>query len=147
MLPLRHIARDCHAPNFVAKLYKDCRQLQLAQTSTQRETHTFDASNLDASLHETNLETFLVNLSRFTQTHSSNEPHLTLIDSTTTHTMVKSSASFDFDKKLGNTEMGNILTITGNREFRFREGWVTLLLPGGAKIVCEHAMNFARGLR
>jgi hypothetical protein len=66
---------------------------------------------------------------------------MALLDSATTHTILRDPLSFSFTGN--NTEAWQVckmLTIAGRRDFKFREGRAKIVLPGGATLWIERAM-------
>ena len=125
-----HIAKDCRAPDYVASMYKELRLLK----SQKRKTHMFDASSLDDTNKE--LENYLVSISRFPAV----DPVIALLDSATTHTILRSPEYFKFEGHRATRHTSDIVTIAGRRNFCYRKGQARVLLPGGTPILCERAM-------
>ena len=64
-----------------------------------------------------------------------------LLDSATTHTILRDSSFFLFPS--GHTDAWQVCkmhTIAGGRDFRYREGRATIVLPGGTILEIENAM-------
>ena len=71
--------------------------------------------------------------------HSGQE--LALLDSATTHTILRDSLYFSFtDSDTDAWQVCQMQTIAGRRDFEFREGWTTIVLPGGATLLIANAM-------
>ena len=111
-------------------MYKELCLLQ----SQKRETHTFDASSLDDTNKE--LENYLVSVPRFPAA----DPVIALLDSATTHTILRSREYFEFEGHRATWHTSDIVTIAGRRNFHYREGQARVLLPGATPILCERAM-------
>ena len=102
--------------------------------SQKRETHTFDASLLDDTNKK--LENYLVSIPRFPAA----DPVIALLDSATTHTILRSPEYFKFEGHRATWHTSDIVTIAGRRNFHYREGQARVLLPGGTPVLCERAM-------
>ena len=118
-------------------MYKELRLLK----SQKRETHTFDASSLDDMNKE--LENYLVSVPRFPVP----DPVIALLDSATTHTILRSPEYFKFEGHRATWHMSDIVTIAGRRNFCYKEGQARVLLLGGTPILCERAMYSPNGPR
>ena len=92
-------------------MYKELRLLK----SQKRETHTFDASSLDDTNKE--LENYLVSVPRLPAA----DPVIALLDSATTHTILRSPEYFKFEGHRATWHTSDIVTIAGRRNFRYKE--------------------------
>ena len=68
------------------------------------------------------------------------DPVIALLDSATTHTILRSPKYFKFEGHRATWHTSDIVTIAGRRNFRYKEGQARVLLPGGIPILCERAM-------
>ena len=73
------------------------------------------------------------------ETHSSN-PNEALLDSGSTHTILTNPKFFNFKNNEGDWHHCTIVTMTGKRNIRFREGPAILRFPGGFHLKCQRAM-------
>lgn len=134
-----HLAKDCRASDYVAKLWKELSGLK-SQTpprsprrgSNQREAHSLDAP----SFPEYDVENYLLDTSHLADTSSD----VALIDSATTHTILRDPRYFTFSEANPKWQTCSLLTIAGNRDFKYREGKASFRLPGGRMIRCDQAM-------
>ena len=141
-----HIAKECRAPEHVATIYRELRQLraQLKKAekpkqpkgdqgkSSTREVHSLDGPSLSNS----DLENFLVSTRRLFDA----SPDLALIDSATTHSIFNNSKYFKFSSPVESWQECNLVTITGSQDFKYREGPATFTLSDGTEITCANAM-------
>jgi hypothetical protein len=79
----RHFARDCYTLRYFTKIYQELQQLK----KEKQEAHTLDAPSLD----ETDLEDYMVNTIQ-----PIDHPDVALLDSATTHTILRDQKYFDF---------------------------------------------------
>ena len=71
--------------------------------------------------------------------HSSQE--LALLDSATTYTILRDSLYFSFaGSDTDAWQVCQMQTIAGGRDFKFRKGRATIVLPGGATLLIANAM-------
>ena len=122
-----HYARECRAPQYVWDMYQELKNLK----EEKREAHTLDAP----SFNELDPENYMVQRSReesFSET--------ALLDSASTHTILRDPMFFESSCMRGSWLNCDILTIAGSRNFKFREGRATVILPGGFPLKCERAM-------
>ena len=66
---------------------------------------------------------------------------LALLDSATTHTILRDALYFSFTGSDTDAwQVCQMQTIAGGRDFKFREGRATIVLPGGATLLIANAM-------
>jgi hypothetical protein len=141
-----YLARDCRTDDFFVHMYKELQRLK----SKQPESHALDTPTLDDT------ENYMVRLSdlgespeidvmgtalRVSMHTGGIHREMALLDSATTHTILRDPLSFSFTGN--NTEAWQVckmLTIAGRRDFKFREGRAKIVLPGGATLWIERAM-------
>jgi hypothetical protein len=122
-----HYARECRAPVYVTDMYRELQNLR----ESRREAHTLDAP----SFSQVDSENYMVQ-SPGVRSHADRA----LLDSASTHTILRSLEFFNTVGALGPWLESELLTIAGSRNFRFREGRATVILPGGFPLKCEMAM-------
>ena len=123
-------------------LYKELQKLK----AKQHETHILDASTLDI------IENYMVSNSKSDFRMSSgiavkgtalresihadsNHPEVALLDSATTHTILRDHLFFSFIGSQAKVwQVCTMHTIAGGQNFKFREGWATIVLPEGATL-------------
>ena len=96
-----------------------------------RETHT-----MDASMDPFGAEDFETHVAEDTSTGESCDA---LLDSATTHTILRDKKFFDVNH-LSNWQTRNLITMAGSNVFRFQEGSAKVILPEGNTITCMRAM-------
>ena len=148
-----HLANSCRTPEYFVNIYKELQQLK----ARQPEAHALDAPTLAAN------ENYMVNgptpalainsgfasnlnidgkgtsLRESWLAHNSQE--LALLNSATTHTILWDSLYFSFTGS--DTDIWQVCqmqTIAGGRDFKFREGRATIVLPGGATLLIANAI-------
>lgn len=143
-----HLANVCRTSEYFIKMFQENKKLR-AQT---REAHTMDASmdplgtdeefleayNMDASIdpfraHEGDPQSYVA------EDTSIGESCDALLDSATTHTILKDKNFFDANN-LSNWQTRNLMTMAGSNVFRFQEGPAKVQLPEGTTITCMRAM-------
>ena len=143
-----HLAKTCRIPEYFVNIYKELQQLK----TKQPEAHSLDASSAEAIENYmvcntlTNLKmNFGVAIMGTTQRVSmltdGIHSEVALLDSATTHTILRDFLFFSFPG--GRTDAWQICkmhTIAGGRDFKYREGRATIVLPGGATLQINNAM-------
>jgi hypothetical protein len=152
-----HIAKDCQAGDYLIQVYKELQQLK----SKQPEAHAVDAPSFEDT---ENYMVQLLDLGESTRLEptfekdpkdqttgpapralslysGSNHQEVALLDSATTHTILRDPLYFSFS---GNQTKAwqscDLLTVAGRRNFQFREGRASIVLPGGTTLRIKHAM-------
>ncbi|KAG0587687.1 hypothetical protein KC19_2G183600 [Ceratodon purpureus] len=143
-----HKPHECRAGAYTEKLYKELQELQKGQ----RESHSLDVPSLDGTDPE-NYTVIVESLS----THISSEMDgdMALLDSGSTHTILRDPRYFDFSRQESETwrhgptasrrdseawRTCELSTVAGKRKMTFREGRAKVKLPGGATLIYSHAM-------
>jgi hypothetical protein len=141
-----HVARDCQADEHLVKVYKELQELK----GKQCEVHTLDAP----SLERTDLENYMVCIQSIesaspeasagsASTLRKAEVHrdVALLDSATTHTILRDPKYFDFSRQESEAwQTCDMITVAGKRNFVFREGPATVVLSGGTTLGFPNAM-------
>ena len=148
-----HLAKTCRTPKYFVSIYKELQQLKGKQPETHlAEAHSLDAPSAEATENYMVCNTFTdsdVNSSVAIMGETQRESMLSdgvhsevaLLDSTTTHTILRDPSFFLFPD--GHTDAWQVCkmhTIAGGRDFKYREGWATIVLPGGTTFEIENAM-------
>jgi hypothetical protein len=152
-----HIAKDCRAGDYLAQMYKELQQLK----SKQPEAHAVDAPSFEDT---ENYMVQLIDLGESTRLEptfeddpkdqttgpaprvlslysGSNHREMALLDSATTHTILRDPLYFSFSGTQTEAwQSCELLTVAGRRNFQFREGRASIVLPGGTTLRIEHAM-------
>ena len=126
-------------------MYKELQQLRKGQ----RESHSLDAPFLDG-IDPENYMTItdeysgaqpIVMSVYSTSSKSQADEDIILLDSGSIHTILKDPKYFEFlrhDSEAWQT--CKLSTIAKRQTFRFHEGRAHVTLPGGATLICDHAM-------
>lgn len=122
-----HFARDCRTPEYFVQIYQELQKLK----ADQRESHMLDAP----SFSDIDPENYMVSRSRVVATTD-----VALLDSASTHTILRDSKYFDFLGCAATWQSCDLVTIAGSRNFKFREGQATIVLPAGFPLRCRKAM-------
>ena len=107
-------------------------ELKGLRNSPARQNYHLEATDLTATEYE--VENFMT---IHEQPMSSRD--VTLLDSASTHTILNKAQFFHFQSE-NSWSNCKILTMTGSRTLRFREGRATIVLPVGFPLNCEKAM-------
>jgi hypothetical protein len=99
-----------------------------------------DAPSLDG----TDLENYTV-IVKSLSTHnlSESDGDMVLLDSGSTHTILRDPRYFEFlrhDSETPSWRTCELITIAGKRKMTFREGRARVMLPGGTTFICSNAM-------
>jgi hypothetical protein len=134
-----HESRECRAGAYTEKLYKELQELRKGQ----RESHSMDAPSLDGTDPE-NYTVIVESLSTH-NTHDLSEADgdMALLDSGSTHTILRDPRYFEFsrhDSETPSWQTCELSTVAGKRKMTFREGRARVTLPGGATLICSNAM-------
>lgn len=121
-----HLAHACRISKYLIKIFQENKKLR----AEVREVHTMDAS-MD-SIGVDDLEAYMTNRT------SNDESNDALIDSATTHTILRDRRFFI--KKSSTWQTKNMMTMAGANAFCFQEGTVMVKLPAGSIIKCKHGM-------
>jgi hypothetical protein len=140
------VARDCRADEHLVKVYKELQELK----GKQRKVHTLDAP----SLERTDLENYMVciqpiesaspeaSVGSASMLRTSEVHHdVTLLDSATTHTILRDPKYFDFSGQESEAwQTCDMITVAGRRNFVFHEGPTTVVLSRGTTLGFPKAM-------
>ena len=148
-----YLANSCRTPEYFVNIYKKLQQLK----ARQPEAHALDAPTPEATENymvsgptpalainsglasNSNIDGKGTSLRESWLAHSGQE--LALLDSATTHTILRDSLYFSFaGSDTDAWQVCQMQTIAGGRDFKFREGRATIVLPGGATLLIANAM-------
>ena len=148
-----HLANSCRTPEYFVNIYKELQQLKARQPKA----HALDAPTPEATENymvsgptpalainsglasNSNIDGKDTSLRESWLAHSGQE--LALLDSATTHTILRDSLYFSFaGSDTDAWQVCQMQTIAGGRDFKFREGRATIVLPGGATLLIANAM-------
>ena len=148
-----HLANSCRTLEYFVNIYKELQQLK----ARQLEAHALDAPTPEATKNymisgptpalainsglasNSNIDGKGTSLRESWLAHNGQE--LALLDSATTHTILRDSLNFSFaGSDTDAWQVCQMQTIAGGRDFKFREGRATIVLPGGATLLIANAM-------
>ena len=131
-----HESRECQAGAYTEKLYKELQELR----KCQRESYSLDAPSLDG----TDPENYIVIVeSLSTHNLSETDGDMALLDSGSTHTILRDPQYFEFSRHDSDTpswQTCKLSTVAKKRKMTFREGRARVKLPRGATLICPNAM-------
>ena len=129
----------------MVKIYKELQQLRKGQ----RESHSLDAPSFDG----TDLGNYMTITNEYfgaqpivtsvynTSSKSQANEDIVLLDSGSTHTILRDPKYFDFSRHDSEAwQTYELSTVAGRWTFRFREGRARVTVLGGTTLICDHAM-------
>ena len=122
-----HYARECRASTYTIELY---RELQKCRNPT-RESHALSIPTPS----DTDVENYMV-----LSGNANQSMEVALIDSASTHTILRSREFFDFPAGNMDWKTSHVTTIAGRKNLTFQEGEATIWLPGNFPVKCKDAM-------